>query len=67
MNEQSRIDVVTDENLEQVTGGMDCNSAKVVGRIYLAIGDIFIATGDNVMGALFIGKAQGILVGACPN
>ena len=67
MNEQSRIDVVTDENLEQVTGGMSCNSAKAVARVYVAIGDIFVATGDNIMGALFIGRAQGILVGACPN
>ena len=67
MNDQSRIDGVTDESLEQVIGGMSCEAAMAVAKVYASIGSIFTASGDNVMGANYIGRAQGILVGACPN
>ena len=67
MNDQSRIDRLTDENLEQVMGGMSCNAAIAAAKVYSAIGSIFAASGDLVMGANFIGRAQGVLVGACPH
>jgi hypothetical protein len=53
------------DELEVVAGGMDCNWALVVAKIYLASGDIMGAMGDakGADGAYATGR--GVLIGAC--
>ena len=65
MNDQSRVDCLTEASLEQVTGGMDCNTAKAVGYFYMGLSDFYMAMGKYSASAAAAATGAGIIIGAC--
>jgi hypothetical protein len=55
---------ITDGDLDQVSGGMDCRTAVGLATVYLSLARIFAAGGDLVNGAYYAGKAGGVTEGA---
>ena len=55
-----------DENLEQVTGGMDCGAAISLAKFHSSFATVLGALGDFVGSGINSGKALGLLQGACP-
>jgi len=67
MNEKSRFNHLTENDLEQVSGGagVSCETATNLAMGYLAIAQVCDAVGDTGSGMFFAGKASGVLVGGC--
>jgi bacteriocin-like protein len=65
MNDKSRFDILTDNELEQVTGGMSCDKALVAAQTYVGIGDFYTSLGMSAAAAGSYGQASGVMQGAC--
>jgi hypothetical protein len=61
----SPVDRLTDDDLDQVSGGMSCNNAMTAAKVYIALSDFYNSLGMSSNGAAYAGKAQGVLQGAC--
>ena len=57
---------LTNEELNLVSGGMDCRTAIAVSQAYNAAAKVMGALGDNLSSMHFSGRAMGVLDGACP-
>jgi hypothetical protein len=57
---------IADGDLDQVSGGLDCKSAMTVASVYNLTAQVLGALGDSAGSAVFSGRSQGILQGACP-
>ena len=57
---------LTDGDLDQVSGGMDCKTAKGAARVYLSLAKFFLGAGDLGLGSFYTGKASGLVEGSCP-
>jgi bacteriocin-like protein len=59
-------EVMTDEELAAVVGGMTCEGAKALAQVYAAVGDTINAAGGSPQDAgAYYGRALGVLQGAC--
>jgi bacteriocin-like protein len=56
---------LNDAELETVSGGMDCNTAKVVADIHRLTATALEGLGRGCYAAFFGGKAAGIEQGGC--
>jgi len=65
VNDESRFDSLTDDDLEQVTGGMSCSNAVIAANVYNALSGAYISLGMYSEGAAYAGEGQRILQGAC--
>jgi len=60
------MDTLTNEELNLVSGGMDCRTAIAVSQAYVAAAQVMGAVGDNLSSMNFSGRATGVIQGACP-
>jgi bacteriocin-like protein len=58
---------LSDDNLEQVTGGMGCGDAITLASFYMGLAKVLGALGDAAGSSNASGKGQGVLTGACPS
>ena len=65
MNDGSRFDSLTDDDLEQFSGGMTCENAKVVANFYDALGSVYVAVGMPLTGTHYKERGLGVLQGGC--
>jgi hypothetical protein len=65
MNTQSHVEILTDDQLDQVAGGLDCNAAKALAAAYTAAAFIYDGLGDSRTADVCGAMAQGIRVGGC--
>ena len=52
--------------LDVVSGGMDCKTGIAVSHIFSLAGQVLQAFGDKVGAAEMGGRAHGVIVGSCP-
>ncbi len=64
MNNESRFDSLTDDDLEQVTGG-SCSNAMIAASVYTSLAAVHNSLGMSSAGAAYAGRAQGVLEGGC--
>jgi hypothetical protein len=57
---------ITDGDLDQVSGGMDCKTALLVAGLYESVATIAAAAGNAALSSYFSGKAAGLVDGGCP-
>jgi bacteriocin-like protein len=57
---------LNDDELNEVSGGLDCKSAVAVGQFYMGLSKVMYALGNDIMGAYYGGKGSGIITGGCP-
>jgi bacteriocin-like protein len=60
-----QFDSLTDNDLEQVTGGMSCSTAINLANGYAAIASVCLAVGLTSDGAMYAGMGRGVLRGGC--
>jgi bacteriocin-like protein len=65
MNDEPRFESLTDDDLEQVTGGMTCAAGVALGDFYSALGSAYKAMGMNGEADVAFGTASGLYMGAC--
>ena len=63
MNDEPRFNSLTDDDLEQVAGGMTCAQGIAAAKICLAVGDFIESMSGS--GAYLYGMGEGYLGGAC--
>ena len=63
----SKTHELNDAELNEVSGGLDCKSALIVGQFYTGLSKVMYALGNDIMGAYYGGKGSGIITGGCPN
>ena len=51
--------------LDAVSGGMDCKTAVAVSHTFSLAAEILLAFGDDVGAAGMAGRAHGVLMGSC--
>jgi hypothetical protein len=56
---------LNDAELEAVSGGMSCNAALAVAKVYGTFGDTLSILGDSLGAANMWGKGSGIASGGC--
>jgi hypothetical protein len=61
----TNLNTLTDADLDQVCGGMDCAAASAVAKVYIGISIIMEAVGRLGDSAGAAGMALGVLQGAC--
>ncbi len=66
MSNEPRFDSLTDDDLDQVSGGMSCNNALTAAKVYIALAGFYNSLGMPSEGSGYAGRAQGVLQGACP-
>ena len=57
---------LTEGDLDQVSGGMDCSTAIAVAQAYTTFAGVLNALGDSAGSMYFSGRAMGVLDGGCP-
>jgi bacteriocin-like protein len=62
---EPRFDRLTDDDLDQVSGGMSCNNAMTAAKVYIALSSFYSSLGMSSAAAAYGGKAQGVLQGGC--
>jgi bacteriocin-like protein len=65
VKDESRFENLTDNDLEQVTGGMTCAQGIVAGDFYSALAGAYGAMGMGGEAAVANATASGIYRGAC--
>ena len=65
MYSEPRFDSLTDDDLDQVSGGMSCNNAMTAAKVYIALSGFYNSVGMSTTSAAYAGKAQGVLEGGC--
>ena len=65
MNDRSQISLLTDGDLDQVSGGMDCNAAIGLSAVYASVAAIYSAIGNEAMAGHYSGRALGVFEGGC--
>ncbi len=65
MNTQSRFECLTDDDLDQISGGMSCDRAVGLSKILMTMSDLYGQMGMPGVGLSFSGQALGVLQGAC--
>ena len=56
---------LTDRELDQVCGGMDCKTAIAVASVYISVANVLLAADDSAGGAALSGRATGMIEGGC--
>ena len=56
---------LSDDDLNQVSGGMDCQTAEAVASVYILTGKILGSLGDSAGSMYFSGMAGGVMQGGC--
>ena len=51
--------------LDAVSGGMDCKTGMAVADTYMLAGEILSALGDHVGAGTMFGRGRGVLEGSC--
>lgn len=65
MNNQSQIDRLTDEHLNQAVGGMDCNAATALAAALKSMAKVYDALGNPYMSNQLGGQALGVRQAGC--
>lgn len=65
MEDQSLFECLTDGDLDHVSGGMSCDRAIGLSKIYLTMSDLYNQMGLGGSAVSFSGQALGLLQGAC--
>jgi hypothetical protein len=65
VRDQSRFECLTDGDLNHVSGGMKCDTAIGMSKIYLTMSDLYLQMGMSAQSAGYSGQALGLLQGAC--
>jgi hypothetical protein len=64
MNPQS-IELLSDEAIDAVSGGMTCVQAQGVSKNYAAFADVLKNLGMDGMATEYYGRAAGVIEGGC--
>jgi bacteriocin-like protein len=64
MNNETRFDSLTDDELEQVIGG-SCKTALVAASVYSSLASFYGGLGMSSASAAYAGRAIGVLEGGC--
>jgi hypothetical protein len=56
---------LNDAELEAVSGGMTCQTARMVALIHLTTATALYGLGQTAAGDIFLGKAGGVVDGGC--
>jgi hypothetical protein len=56
---------LTDRELDQVSGAMDCKTALAVSTVYGSMASVLSAAGNPAASAYYSGMAMGVLQGGC--
>ena len=56
---------LNDAELEAVSGGMSCNTALAVSKVYHTFADTLGILGDKAGSDYMHGKGQGVAIGGC--
>jgi bacteriocin-like protein len=62
---ENATEVMTDEELAAVVGGMTCGAAGIVAAVYMGLGDMWLAMGSPAQASGYYGRANGVVQGAC--
>jgi|tagenome__1003787_1003787.scaffolds.fasta_scaffold20878327_2 hypothetical protein len=65
MNNEPRLDALTDDDLEQIVGGMTCKNAQTDEAVYNSLGNFYGSLGMNATAVRYYGRAAGVIQGGC--
>lgn len=60
-----RVQLLSDDQLDTITGGMDCRTARAVSDAYIAAGMVMQSVGQDLTAKGFYSRAAGVRQGGC--
>ena len=60
-----REEEISSADMDKVAGGMSCEKGLALASGYLAIASVLGAVGDAGGEGIYVGKAEGVMTGAC--
>jgi hypothetical protein len=61
----TRIELLSDQAIDTVSGGLTCRDAQTVSDAYGAVSQMFSNAGMDVQAVAYAGIAHGVLIGGC--